>query len=112
VKNLSQTSENPNAKKILRTVPFEDGFHFTIGGFYTGVTATSLFDFSSKLETIDIDSVVFHYPRGDFQNWINYILGDKELSNQMCFIRVDVSGEQLRKELLKMIQDRIRDLMG
>jgi hypothetical protein len=34
---------------------------------YTGITASSLADFSSTLETIDENSILFHYPRGDFQ---------------------------------------------
>lgn len=94
--------------RILATVPFEHGFHFSVEkGGYIGTTATSLMDFAQKLETVDVDSVLFHYPRGDFQKWIKDTLGDKELTNQLCFIKINLSGEDLRKQLVKLVQKRI-----
>ena len=94
--------------KILRVVPFEHGFHFsTQQGVYTGTTAISLADFAQKLETVNVDSILFHYPRGDFQKWIEDTLGDKELANKMCFIKANLSGEDLRKQLVKLVQKRI-----
>jgi hypothetical protein len=97
--------------QILCSVPFERGFHFvTEKKGYTGVTANSLPDFAAKLETIDIDSVLFHYPRGDFQKWIDDTLGDKELASKMCFAKADISGEDLRKQLLALIHKRINGL--
>ena len=102
---MTQTSYS---SKILGTVPFEHGFHFTTeNGVYTGTTATSLADFAKKLETVDANSILFHYPRGDFQKWIEDTLGDKELANQMCFIKTGISGEELRKQLIKLVQKRI-----
>ncbi len=98
---------------ILRIVPFEYGFHFTTDkGVYSGLTATSLEDFSEKLKDVDVDSVTFHYCRGDFQKWIDNILGDKDFANKLCFIDPKISGEQLRKELLKMLDKRITELKG
>ncbi|MGA2386860.1 MAG: DUF5752 family protein [Candidatus Bathyarchaeia archaeon] len=96
--------------KILGNVQFERGFHFSTEEGYTGITATSLADFAQKLETIDLNSVLFHYPRGDFQRWIDDTLGDKELANKMCFIRRGISGERLRKQLVEMVRNRIREL--
>lgn len=96
----------------MRIVSFEHGFHFSLSDTYTGLTATSLEDFSSKLETIDVNSILFHYPRGDFQRWIDDTLGDKQLANQMCFIKTEISGEELRGELMKMVQKRVKDLKG
>ena len=98
-------------KELLRNIDFEHGFHFTTeNGDYTGITAVSLSDFAMKLESINVNSVSFHYPRGDFQKWINNTIGDKELADQMCFIKVNLSGEELRKELLKIMQKRISEL--
>ncbi len=91
-------------------MPFDHGFHFTENGEYTGVTAMSLDEFASKLETIDINSVLFHYPRGDFQRWIEDTLGDKALADRMCFIKPDIQGEPLRKQLLKLVRGRLSDL--
>src|SRR5450756_1557747 len=95
-------------EKILGTVSFEHGFHFsTEKGVYTGTTAISLAYFAQKLETIDVNSILFHYPCGDFQKWIEETLGDNELANQMCFIKTGISGEELRKQLIKLVQKRI-----
>ena len=103
--------EEPNHRNILRNVPFETGFHFTTqNGVYTGITAVSLPDFALKLQTIDADSILFHYPRGDFQKWIQNTLGDEELADRMCFIQANLTGEKLRNQLLKIVQKRISEL--
>jgi hypothetical protein len=107
---MSQISK-VDVSKVLRTVPFENGFHFrTDQGVYTNVTATSLMDFADKLETIDIVSVEFHYPKGDFQFWITKTLGDEELGNRMCFISRNMHLEQLRLEVLRIVNERISEL--
>lgn len=95
---------------VLRNVSFERGFHFsTEKEVYTGITAVSLHEFALKLETIDANSILFHYPRSDFQKWIQNTLGDEELANRICFIQTN-SGENLRKQLLKIVQKRISEL--
>ena len=100
-----------NATEVLRTVPFENGFHFcTYGGLYANVTATSLSDFADKLMEIDGESIEFHYPRGDFQYWITKILGDEELGNRMCFVNRSYNKEQLRQELGRIVTERIGEL--
>ena len=108
---MQQGISKVDASKILRTVPFEQGFHFnTKNGVYTGITATSLTDFYMKLGTVDVNSVLFHYPRGDFQKWIQEVLGDKEFADQLCFVESNIAGENLRKDLSKMIEKRITEL--
>jgi|SRR5665647_178137 len=108
---MGQTEAKFVGSKILRTVSHEEGFHFTTEkGVDTGITATSLSDFAGKLETIDVNSVIYHYSRGDFQKWIHDTLGDKALSNQLCFVEPDSSGEKVRKQLLRMVQKRISEL--
>ncbi len=98
---------------ILRAVPYENGFHFnTENGVYIGVTAVSLEDFADKLRNLDAASVAYHYYRGDFQRWIDNTLGDKKFADKMCFISTKISGEQLRKELLKMLDKRLTELKG
>jgi hypothetical protein len=111
MKSMQQSISKIDASKVLRTVSFDEGFHFTSEkGVYTGITAISLSDFAMKLETIDENSVLFHYPRGDFQKWIQNILGDKELADRMCFIQPNISGEKLRSQILKIVQKRITEL--
>ncbi len=103
--------EEKDSTTILRTVPYENGFHFNIQtGTYTGTTALSLEDFSDKLKTIDSDSVAYHYYRGDIQRWIDDTLGDRDFANSLCFIKRGMSGEQLRQELVKLLDKRITDL--
>jgi hypothetical protein len=104
--------EQPNLNKIiLRTLPHKNGFHFykTIGQ-YIDVTATSLKDFQSKLKTIDEQSLLFHYPRGDFKKWIQNILKDKKLANQIDINTSNLSSKNIRENLLLIINKRIKEL--
>ena len=97
--------------EILSAVPPETAFYFcTAEGVYTKISANSLEDFADKLAGIDESSVLFHYPRGDFQAWIRDTLNDSELADKMCFIQQGISGETLRQELLKMVKTRISEL--
>lgn len=110
---MSQILESVDASKILRTVPYENSFQFcTNVGVYTNVAAASLMDFAEKLNVVDVVSVEFHYPRGDFQFWITKTLGDEVLGNRMCLIKRDVHWEQLREELLRLVTERISELNG
>jgi alpha-amylase len=97
--------------EILRTVPYEKGFHFyTAPGNFTGETATSLDAFEKKLQIIPADSVNFHLRRGDFQKWIEDTLGDDELARRVSSIKLTLPVEDLRKELLAIVQTRITEL--
>jgi alpha-amylase len=108
---MVQDLSNKKMPKLLVTVPFDKGFHFKVeSGAYTGLTATSLFEFAEKVKVVDVNSILFHYPRGDFQNWVENTVGDKELANRFCFVRTGLSGESLRNQLLKITQKRIREL--
>jgi hypothetical protein len=108
---MSKTLTNQDASKILSAVPLENAFYFcTAEGVYTKVSAISLEDFAAKLEGIDESSILFHYPRGDFQAWIRDTLKDNVLAGRMCFVQRGISGEQIREELLKIVQTRISEL--
>ncbi len=108
---MSRVLESVDVSKILRTVPYENSFQFcTNVGVYTNVFAASLTDFAEKLDVVDVVSVEFHYPRGDFQFWITKTLGDEVLGNRMCLIKSGLHWEQLREELLKLVTERISEL--
>jgi hypothetical protein len=108
---MSKTIEKPNASKILSDVPSENTFRFcTAVGDCTQISAISLEDFADKLDRIDANYILFHYPRGDFQAWIRDTVGDRELADKMCFIQQGISGEELRQELLKIVKTRISEL--
>jgi len=105
------SDQEKDAATILRVVLPEQGFNFmTEAGVYMGLSANSLEDFRSKLETIDVNSVAYHYYRGDFQRWIESTLGDRDFANKLCFISTEIAPEQLRGELLKLLDKRITDL--
>ena len=102
---LKPTTLKPNTLKPLRTVPFENGFHFyTAIGKYTGITATNLSEFATKLQTISIESIKFHFQRKDFQNWIKYTLKDAALSERISRLKEKQSTEGLRKEILRTVE--------
>jgi hypothetical protein len=106
-----QTSFESQYSKILDEVPYECGFRFCTGvGNYTGITAISLSDFAEKLEKVDANSVEFHFRRNDFQNWVKDVLCDEELSEKIRSINKELSVEELRSELLGVVNSRINHL--
>jgi len=102
-----QASKSP-LSKILEIVPYTRGFHFcTANGNSTGETATGLVDFAEKLKNVDINSIDFHFRRGDFQKWIREVLGDDELTDKIARINENLCGQDLRTELLEIVNSRI-----
>jgi predicted transcriptional regulator len=95
------------AQRIISPLPLERAFHFFTGiGNYTGVYATSLQDFCEKIKTIDKGSVRFHFLRGDFERWFEF-LGDKELAKRTSLLKTqEMSDEQLRDALYSLTKNR------
>jgi hypothetical protein len=103
--NVKPTNVKPTNVNSLRTVPFENGFHFyTDIGKYTGITAKSLSEFALKLQVIPKESVVFHFRRKDFQNWIKYTIKDAALTQRINNTKLDQTAEDLRKELIATVK--------
>jgi len=87
--------------KVLRSVPYWQGFHFFFGiGLYTGTTATSLADFFVDLQTIDLKSVEFHFGKRDGEKWIVNFLEDEELASQIAELGAISRREETRKSIL------------
>ena len=104
---VKPTDVKPTNAKPLRTVPFENGFHFyTDIGKYTGITATSLSEFALKLQVIPEESVIFHFQRKDFQNWIKYTIKDAALAHRINNTKREQNAEDLRKEILRIVNAR------
>jgi hypothetical protein len=102
---------NKKIVEILRTVPYEKGFHFyTAPGSFTRETATGLDAFEKIIQVVPAASVNFHLQRGDFQKWIEDTLGDDELAKRVSLINLTLPVEDLRKELLAIVQTRITEL--
>jgi len=98
-------------KRILRTLPAEKGFNF----FYdfskpTGLIARSLYEFHTILKIISAESIKFHMARGDFEMWLSQVIGDEELAHEFSKFSGIKDGELLRERLLKVIENRIREL--
>jgi len=110
--NLNKSADvKLTAEKILAKVPYSNGFHFfTSVGQYTGETAVSLETFAREVEVISIESVDFHFKRADFQKWIADAVGDTELATAIGNIEKELTGEVLRKRILKIINARVTEL--
>ena len=107
---MTQILSKP-AASFLSVVPMGKEFRFyTSENTFIDVSANSLEDFADKLNDVDAASLLFHYPRGDFQAWIKDVVGDNQLADRMCFIRRNISGERLRQDLLQIVQKRIDEL--
>jgi hypothetical protein len=99
------------AQKILRPVPYERGFHFfSPDGHYSGETAKSLCSFLRDLQHLDIQSIRFHFDRGDFQKWLRTTIGDEELARRIDNLGKTTLNEPMRQQLAGIVQKRISEL--
>ena len=74
------------------------------------MNAVSLADIAEKLQKIEINSILLHFPRGDFQSWIKNTLGDEELARRISNIKSNLDAENLRKQMLKLVYKRVIEL--
>jgi len=99
------------ASKFLRTVHSHESFWFyKAPGDFAGKNAASLNDFARALGIVDVQSIDFHFSRGDFRRWIQLIIGDIDLSIRINKIPQDERGEKLRANLIKAVNERISEL--
>lgn len=98
--------------KILRTLPREKAFYFfTSIGNYTGETATSLKEFTDKINELNVKSLEFHFYRGDFEKWIAEVLEDKDLAEYVRKLREQgLTGDELRIQLYTAVSKRYNNL--
>jgi hypothetical protein len=101
-------------KNPLRIIPHAQGFHFyTAVGDYCGVSAHSLEEFANALQYICSEAIVFHFERGDFQNWIRDVIGDDELAKKLDDIKTcgrHLAAEFCRKEIVERVNVRLLQL--
>jgi hypothetical protein len=105
---------NNEAKNPLRVVPDAKGFHFYTGvGDYCGVSVHSLEEFADALQYVCSEAIVFHFERGDFQNWIRDVICDNELAKKIDAIKMcerHLAAESCRKEIVERVNVRILQL--
>ena len=99
------------AQKIFRQVPYAQGFHFFMrDGHYSGETAMSLCSFLRDLGSVDVQSIKFHFDRGDFQKWLRNTVGDEELARTIEELDKESPEENLQNKLVDVVQRRISEL--
>jgi len=99
------------ASKILSPVSVQEAFlFFTDIGQYTGEFAQSLGEFYEKIGNVPLESLNFHFRRGDFDRWIREMLGDNYLADRISRIDKSVQGEKLRMRLKRTVKRRLNQL--
>jgi hypothetical protein len=105
---------NDEVKDPLRVVPDAKGFHFHTGvGDYCGVSVNSLEEFADALQYVCSEAIVFHFERGDFQNWIREVIGDAELAQVIDNIKMcerHLAAESCRNEIVERVNIRLLQL--
>jgi len=98
--------------RILRTLPREKAFYFfTSIGNYTGESATSLKEFTDKINEVNVKSLEFHFYRGDFEKWIAEVLEDKDLAEYVQKLqKLSLTGDKLRIQLYTTVSRRYNHL--
>jgi hypothetical protein len=108
---MKANANRVNVSEILRTVPPDQSFLFFEDiGKYTGRLAVNLADFCENMKTIDIQSVTFHFERGDYERWIRETLHDAVLARRLKRIQRSSSGEELRNKILQAAKGRLYEL--
>lgn len=104
--------DQQKAAEILMHLPAEKSFHFYADiGKPLHSSATSLGGFCEKIQKTDLNSIEFHFRRGDFEAWFTH-LGDTELARRTSLIKNQkIGGEELRKKLYELVQKRYDELM-
>jgi len=99
-------------KRLLRRVPPDKGFRFFLRfACPTDILATSLEEFYEAIKNVNIESIIFHLNRGDFERWISNVIGDGELAARMVRLpRVWRKKEDARKALLLILEERLKEL--
>lgn len=107
----SDSGQADAAGKVLRVVSVPDAFLFFVDAErYTGEFATSLAGLLEKLGKVPVESVEFHFGRGDFEKWVGRTLGDVELADRLRQIDRSIRGEELRAAIEERIRKRLEDL--
>lgn len=97
-----------NAIKITKNIPDEKAFYFYVGEDKPiGFSARSIEEFYRLIKQVTSEALDFHVLRGDFENWLREVIGDRELALDISGLRAaSLRSEDLRKRLLNVIDYR------
>ena len=93
----------------IKDVPTHLVFHF----YYDknrplGWIAKNMENFEWCIEHAPLESIKYHAEKHHFTEWINNVIGDKELADTIRKISDNYRGEELRKKLVNAIKNRKR----
>ena len=99
------TAKGKSVLRVFVPVPEGMGFHFYNGiDQPTDLTAKTLWEFYGDIKQVSVDSLEFHFYRGDFENWLKDTCKESEFALEVGVVKdADLKGEELRAELLKVL---------
>jgi len=103
-----------SASRTFKIVSREKAFYFfTSIGNYTGLSATSLKEFMDRINEVNLKSLDFHFYRRDFEKWVDQVLQDMELAEELRRMqKCSLAGEALRSQLNSAVARRLKRLSG
>jgi hypothetical protein len=109
-RNTQNLRVNVEPVKVLRTVEDHEAFYFYEAvGKPTGEVARNLSDFVDRVNSVKSESLMFHLQRKDFQNWVEKILGDSKLAEELERISPSNSVD-IRTKIHETVENRMREL--
>jgi hypothetical protein len=108
---MSESAPSRSVSDVLRTVSNEKAFYFYRDeGSPSGLKASNLQEFLSRIESADAESLYFHSQRHDFENWVR-MLGDPTLAKQMQTLASQkLSPVELKSKLVRVVRMRVGKL--
>jgi len=99
------TEKGKAALKAFTPVSEETGFSFYFSiNQPAGLTSKTLQEFYKDIKQVRVDSLEFHFYRGDFENWLKEACKEPDLADKMDCIKVaGLRGEDLRAALLEVL---------
>ena len=109
-RNAQNLGIHIEAVKVLRTVGDHEAFYFYEAvGKPTGEVARNLSDFVDRVKYVKSESLMFHFQRKDFQNWVEKILGDSRLAEELEKISPS-NSDDVRAKIHETLENRMREL--
>jgi hypothetical protein len=109
-RNTQNLGVHEEAAKVLRTVGDHEAFYFYEAvGKPTGEVARNLSDFVDRVNSVKSESLMFHFQRKDFQNWVGKILGDSKLAEELERISAS-NSDDIRAKIHETVENRMREL--
>ncbi len=104
-------SVKPNKITTPTPIPSAKGIHFfKCVGHCAVVTGSCLCDFYIMLQNMDASTIKYYLQRGDLQKWLLSTPGVKQLAKPLSALSAGLSEENLKQELLSIVQGAATEL--